>query len=219
MKYLVYVLTIIVCFSCNVQKNTLENPKNPPSVAKENNLKEIELNIINDFLDSELKKERYKSYANMQYVIIEKAIAKVKAIDSYVYSYNEWLSMNRVNKIKSVENRFFLDSLQLKKMKGKLDNEKSYYWKASDFKKITVSLISSDELRKMINSGYLFADTGRLLIDISTPLIIDENSAFLSYDISNCRYVCNNITHFTVLMKKVNNKWTETSIYYDGVYY
>jgi hypothetical protein len=205
--------------SCNLQKNTLENSKKQLSVPKENNLNEIEINIINDFLDTELKKERYKPYQNMQYVVIEKSIAKIKAIDTYIYSYNEWLSMNRINKIKDTENRFFLDSLRIKKLKAELENEKNYHWKVSDFKNISVSFISSNELIKMINSGYLFADSGKLLIELSTPLIIDENTAFLSYEISNCRYVCNHINHFTVLMKKVNNKWSEVSIYYDGVYY
>jgi len=63
----------------------------------------------------------------------------------------------------------------------------------------------------------MFEKSG-FLIFLSRPLIIDQNNACISFDFSNCNYLCNGINHLTILMRKVNNKWVENGYYEDGVF-
>jgi hypothetical protein len=205
-------------FSCSIQKNRNLNNLNTAFISTEINLTEIETNIVNDFLNVELKKDRYKSSKDFEYAIIEEALKKSKAINSYLYSYQEWLSMNKIDEIGDVENRFFLDSLQIKKIKVDLEREEAYNWKVSDFKNIKVSLLKYEELRIIINTGTYTSLPKKLIMYLSKPLIIDENNAFISFEIGNGQLGFASITHFTVLMKKVNNKWVIYEYYYDGVF-
>jgi hypothetical protein len=57
-----------------------------------------------------------------------------------------------------------------------------------------------------------------LIIYLSRPLIIDEKNAFISFEVGNGQLGFGSITHFTVLMRKVNNKWEQNDYYEDGVF-
>lgn len=198
-------------YSCSLYKQREQNNNN-----NDDNLSEIENSIINDFLDIELKKERYKRYKDYEIVIIEEALKKMKSIDTYLYSLDEWNSMNKINKSEDVKNRYFLDTIQIKKIKNNLKDEEVYRWKTSDFKRDIAYTFKFEELRKTTNTGEYLKK--KLIIYLSRPLIIDENNTFISFEIGNGDLGFSSITHFTVLMRKVNNTWFEKTLYFDGVF-
>ena len=140
MKNIIYLLLITLISSCKGQKEINNNKHNVT-----NNLTKLERKIINDFLEAELKKERYKYYKNQEIVVIEESIKKMKSIDTYLYSLDEWNTMNRINKSEDKNNMYFLDSLQLIKLNRDLTNEDVYHWKVSDFKNKEVILQTYDD--------------------------------------------------------------------------
>lgn len=213
MKKLVILFSSVILFSCQNQK---EFTKRNLTAKSKSNLNKIENSIINDFLDIELKKERYKRYKDYEIVIIEEALKKIKSIDTYLYSFDEWNSMNKINKSEDVKNMYFLDTIQIKKIKNNLKDEEVYHWKVADFKKIKISLFKYEELIKTTNTGEYLKK--KLIIYLSRPLIIDENNAFISFEIGNGDLGFSSITHFTVLMRKKENKWVESGFYEDGVF-
>jgi uncharacterized protein len=199
--------------SCSVQKNNNKNVKNKATILVENDITEFESNITNEFIDAEFKKELYKSFKNIDIVVITEALKKTKPISVYEFNLKYKESWGKFI------NQWILDTVQIKKIKIELEKEEVYHWQVSDFKNIKVSLLKHEELRKKINTNTLFNDSGSLVIYLSKPLMIDKNNALISYEIMNCKYICISITHFTVLMKKVNNKWKQKEFYEDGVYY
>ena len=185
---------------CSSQKINNQNDINITPISIENNLTVAEKDIINDFLETELRKERYKRYKNFQYVIIQESLTKRKAIETYAYCYEEYLFINRRKKVEDIENRYFLDTLQVKKILVGLENEEIYPWKVTDFKNIKTSIIKREELIKLTNTGSYINSPNRLIFFLSKPLMIDENKAFLSFDISQ---VNSHINHFTIFMTKI----------------
>jgi hypothetical protein len=194
-------------------------PKVSDSVTTEQNLTVTENTLINVFLDAELKKDRYKYYKAYELFIIEESVKKTKAIDTYLYSLEEWKSMNRIDKGADSQNLYFLDSLQLQKINRELEKEQIYHWKVSDFRNLKVSLYKYEELRTIINSGAYINLPKRLIIFISKPLIINENNTLISFNIGNGESGNNIINHFTVLLRKENNEWKDSGHYEDGVFY
>ena len=218
MKNLIYLLFCVLLFSCSSRKNNKLNDLNSTPISIESKLTEAEGNIINDFIDIELKKERYKNYINSEIVVIEEALKKYKSIETYLYSRDEWISIDRINKMGDPQNKYFLDTLQINKIKFELENEEIYHWKVSDFKNVKVNLLKYEEFRTIINTNAYADFSSKLIIYLSSPLIIDENNAFLSFEIGNGQLGFQSINHFTVLMTKVNNKWTQSDYFYDGVF-
>ncbi|MCZ8091411.1 MAG: hypothetical protein O9282_13565 [Flavobacterium sp.] len=208
MKKLLFFIVISLYYSCAVH--------NKPVQKNDNELTQIEKNIINAFLDAELDKERYYRFKNYKHVVIEEALKKIKSIDTYLYSLDEWSTMNKINKSEDVKNMYFLDTMQIKKIKNNLKDEEVYLWKTSDFKKDIAHTFKFEELRKTTNTGEYLQN--RLIIYLSRPLIIDENNAFISFEIGNGDFGFYPITHFTVLMRKKENKWVESGFYEDGVF-
>lgn len=199
MRYFVIIYFLIVFTSCRSQIN-----------IKHNNLKKEENSIVNDFLKVELEKNRYKRYSNYELILVEEALKKQKSISTYEFNYKYKESWGKFI------NEWILDSLQVKKIKEELENEEVYYWKESDFKNFKVRLLKNEDLRKTTNNGeYL---RGNLIIFISRPLILNQKNAFVSFDIGNGDSGNGAITHFTVLMRKVNNKWVDSGHYEDGVF-
>lgn len=207
--------------SCTSKKASSDNIKNiyyHQSIDSTSNLSEVELNIVNDFLEVELNTDRYKSYKNFNFFVIEEADKKIKPIQTYLYAYNEWLEMNKIDNIKDTENRWILDRNQIQKLNLKLESEKQYYWKITDFKKIQVDLLKHSAFREIIKSGQYINLPNRLIIRLSTPLIIDDKNALISFDIGNGNLGYSEISNFTVLMNKFNGKWIVKTNYYDGAF-
>jgi hypothetical protein len=205
MKSLISILFLIIFISCGIKKET--------NVTVNKGITDLEKQIVNDFLDTELKKERYNNYKDYQIVVIEEALGKMKPLSTYEFNY---IYKNSWGKFIS---EWQLDSLQIKRIKAGLKNEKIYFWKASDFNNFKVNILKYEELRNIINTGQYINLPKRKIIYLSTPLIIDNNNALLSFEIGNGDLGFNPITHFTVLMQKVNGIWIQKSFYEDGVYY
>ncbi|MEZ4878120.1 MAG: hypothetical protein R2805_11285 [Flavobacterium sp.] len=72
--------------------------------------------------------------------------------------------MNRINKSEDVKNMYFLDNLQINKIKNNLKDEDIYRWKTTDFKKIKISLFKYEELIKATNTGKYLKKINHLLI-------------------------------------------------------
>lgn len=213
MKNTIIIAVLLLLNSCSSNKTKDQISKNDV------NLSETEKTIVNDFLDGELKKERYNNYKDFEIVIIEEAVKKNKSLDTYLYSLDEWNTMNKIKKSDDIKNLYFLDTIQVKKIKLELEKEIAYKWKVSDFKTIKVSLLRYEDLIKIIRtSAYGSTISKRLIIYLSKPLIIDVNNALISFEIGNGQLGFHSINHFTVVMRKVNYKWTANDYFYDGVF-
>lgn len=210
MKKILYFVLIGLLLSCNAKKEILVTN----SISESKNLTEIESNIINDFLDIELKDDRYKSYKDYEIVIIEEAYKKSKPLYAYEYAYKDLYKHG-----KEIKNYWILDSLQIEKMKENIKFENTFHWKTTDFKNIKVGLYKHEELRRIIKSNEYINLPKRLIIYLSRPLIIDNDKALISFDIGNGQLGFNSITHFTVLMNKEKEKWIKGGYYDDGIYY
>lgn len=206
MKKILLIAVLLLLHSCSIFKSKEQISKNNL------NLSEAEKTIVNDFLDGELKKERYKSYKDFEIVIIEEALKKMQPISDYEFNYKYKESWGKFI------DHWILDSLQVKNIKIELEKEDIYHWKVSDFKNLNVSLLKYDLFLEKINSNKKMFKKSGFVIFLSKPLIIYDNNAFISFDFSNCNYLCNGINHLTILMRKVNNKWVENGYYEDGVF-
>lgn len=205
MKYFTVFFFTIIFSSCRSQVN-----------IKQNNIKQSENSIVNDFLDAELKNESYKKYKDYNIVIIEDAGNGIKSLNAYEYAYKDFHSnVKNVTLEDNLRLGWILDSLELKKYREKIINIESYEWKVTDFKNIKVKLLKFEELRKTTNTGKYLKNN--LIIFLSSPLLIDKNNALLSFEIGNGDLGFNSITHFTALMKKKNDKWEVQTSYWDGV--
>jgi hypothetical protein len=215
MKYILILLIIVATISCKSQGKVEE--KRTENYVKEE-LTNVEIDIINTFLNIELEKDQYKKYNNYELFVIEEALKKTKAIDTYLYSLEEWNTMNKINTQKDEKNQYFLDSIKINKIKKEIIKKDDYYWKKTDFKNIKVTILKHEEFRKMINSRSTKREPYIGILYLSRPLIIDKNTAFISFEIGNFQAVYFSTNHFTVLMKKINNKWDLDTYYYDGVF-
>lgn len=205
MKYFTVFFFTIIFSSCRSQVD-----------IKQNNIKQSENSIVNDFLDAELKNESYKKYKDYNIVIIEDAGNGIKSLNAYEYAYKDFHSnVKNVTLEDNLRLGWILDSLELKKYREKIINIESYEWKVTDFKNIKVKLLKFEELRKTTNTGKYLKNN--LIIFLSSPLLIDKNNALLSFEIGNGDLGFNSITHFTALMKKKNDKWEVQTSYWDGV--
>ncbi len=162
MKYCPYILTVIILLTSCV---STQNDAKSLLVVKNDNLSNDEIDIINDFLNEELTKEIYNSYKDFEIVLIKEALAKKKSFDTYLYSYEEHKSIDKIHKRGDIQNMYFLDSLQIVKIKNEIINEPQYHWKVQDFKR-PISLLKFEDLRKIINTNAYSILTKKLIIYI-----------------------------------------------------
>ena len=207
MKNIILIVIIFAFFSCKCVKETKCVRVKKSSEKK---LSDEETAIINDFMNAEFKKEQYTKYKEYEIMIIEESIKKSKPLSTYELNYkykNSWGANIK---------EWIIDSTKIELLKLDLKNEKLYHWKVSDFKNIKTNLLNYEELSESINKGrYL---KGKLIVYLSRPLIIDKNNAFISFDIGKGDMGFYPITHFTVSMKKENDKWIQSEFYEDGVF-
>lgn len=211
MKKLIFLILFSLLISCSAKKNDANY--NAKTNSNQSNLSEMESCIIDEFLDAELKKDKYKNYRKHEIFIIEEALKKMKPLSDYEFNMKYKDSWG-----KSIEN-WILDTIQIKDIKLKLKNEEVYHWKISDFKNKSVNFYKYEELRIIINTGAYTKIPKRLIIFLSKPLVLNKNNALISFDIGNGELGNSSITHFTVLMKKANDKWEEKEYFYDGVFH
>lgn len=214
MKILIYFTGILFFFGCAPKKNTkdtfietfVENTK------VENSLSKNEKNIVNDFLDFELKKNKYKNYDNFKILLIKEGIGKISSLNIYRYCYEE-----RNLQIRSATNKdWVIDSVEIKNIQDTVKN-KNYLWKTSDITNFKVDTIGVMTINKSTKS-YKDYDKykNKLVIYLSVPLIIKTNNALISYKCSSVVLGYRTIDMFTALLKKSENeKWKIDSYYYD----
>lgn len=208
--------TIIICLSflvlsCSVKKNNTD-PDTTSQIINKNNLTEIEVTIVNDFLEKELIKDRYKPYKDYPICIIKEELGKLYSLKIYEYCYSERNSL-----VKNSTNKdWILNESQIKKIQKDLTSNENYYWKVSDFKTFNVSIIESSEVRKSIKENTYIKLPKRLLIYLSTPLVIDKENAFISLSLGDSSLGFTTINRFTALLNKnQEGKWEIDSYYYD----
>lgn len=213
MKNLFLLLSVVIFASCISKKNTTSHKKIPLLIA--DTLNKEEENIVNDFLDFELASERYKNYINREIILIEEAGDIIDNLLVYEYAYKDFHSYG--NKSTTTDNDrlgWILDSIQIKELKNIYVATKDYHWKSSDIRHFKVSIIKNDAIRNIINKGEYTNLPEKLLLNITRPLIINNNNAFISFRLRNLGF--NTINYYTALMKKVNGKWLIQASYWDG---
>ncbi|MFV5701487.1 hypothetical protein ACM55F_06405 [Flavobacterium sp. XS2P12] len=219
MKNISLFLLGILLFSCSTKKIEKKNMVSIPQ-EKLNTvldiLSEEEGNIVNDFLQVELASDSYKSYKNLEMVLLEEAKNRIWTLDAYELAYKEWHRYNIATQDDNERLGWILDSIQIKEFKEKYKYEKEYHWKNTDVKNYNVTIMKNEALRNNTRTGTNIDMPEKLILFITRPIIIDKNNAFISFNSSSGRFG-NTINRLTVLMKKTNEKWKMGPGYWDGM--
>lgn len=214
MKKAIYIFGILLflgCASKKAKKNIL-NEENITKSIEEITLSIAEKSIVNDFLDIELKKDKYKNYKDFQLLLIQEAIGKLPSLTIYRYCYEE-----RNLRVRSATNKdWILDGNDIKNIQDTLQNKK-YLWKTTDITNFKVNTIEVDIINKSTKSYKEYEKyNNNLIIYLSIPLFIKPNYALISYKCVKSWYGYSTVDMFTVLLKKAENeKWIIDSYYYD----
>lgn len=215
MKNLILFILFTLLFSCSIKKSY----KNENTHS---NLKEIELTfeeskIVNDFLIFELESEKYKNYKNLEIILIEEAGNGIENLDSYEYSYQDYKNYNKNISIQDKERLgWLLDSLQVIKLKEQYLLKKKYQWKKSDVKNYIVTIMKKKDFNNLIKTGKYIDLPEKIILNLKKPLIINNNSAFISLSSGNSKFGFTSLNNYTVLMRKINEKWIMISGYESG---
>ncbi len=211
MKKVLLIGLSIISLSCSVKKNN-SLIKTESSVLDRSEISATEKNIVNSFLEVELKKERYKTYSDFPISVIKESITKLYSLNIYENCYN-----GRDLPIKnSTNNAWILNEDQIQKIKETLNIEKSYNWNVSDFTSFNVSIIESSDLIKTIKENAYTDLQKKMILYLSKPLLIGKNNAFISFKLGDSSLGFNTINIFTALLKKnQEEKWEIDSYYYD----
>jgi hypothetical protein len=219
MKYLIYILLIVIYTACSSQKNDSKIKMNQSSTQIKSIVESItieEYNIVNDFLDIELASESYKNKINGEVILIEDAGNGIENLLAYEYAYKDFHSYG--NKATTEDNErlgWILDTLQTKKLKNKYNEIRVYQWKSSDVKNFKVSIMKNDTLRNYLKKDRFIELSDKLVLFIKKPLLIDKNNAFISI-YSRYGFSGNNLSNYTALMNKNSGKWKIVASYWDG---
>jgi hypothetical protein len=214
MKYLFLILIFIFNSSCSLNKKSLVNESKSNSLEFENKLSISEKEIINEFLRIQFSKDKFKSYTSLPVNLIKEELGVMYSLNVYEDCYNE-----RYLPIQSVTKReWILDSIQIQKLKSLLKKEKQYSWKKDDIYLENLTIIGGQDLQKSIREKTYIEQPRRLIIYISKPLIIDKNNVLISFKSGDSSLGFMTIENFTVLMKKINDKWIFDNYFYGNIY-
>ncbi|MFV5701486.1 hypothetical protein ACM55F_06400 [Flavobacterium sp. XS2P12] len=208
MKKVLIIGIVFLALSCSVKKNNKDGFETISPTAKGMGITKTESEIINDFLEIELEKDRYKPYKNYRLCFIKEGISKLSSLLIYEYCYTD-----RNLPIKnSTNNDWILNEVQIKNIKDTLIT-KTHHWNVSDFTTITVSIIEHSELTKSIKENNYTKFSETLILNLSTPLLINDKNAFITF---NANLGWKTMDRFTALLKKnKEGKWEIDSYYYD----
>ena len=212
MKKTLFISISCVILSCSINKKFKESPEVLSKIIKESDLSEVEVTIVNNFLDIELKKDKYKNYKGYPICIVKEAIGKSTPIIIYEYCYN-----SRDLPIKISTNKdWILNEKQIKQIKDTLINSRIHHWETLDFKGLNASIIEYEDLKKSIKENNYLKYSKTLILNLSIPLIINKNSAFISFTSNEGSFGYSTIDRFMVLLKKnKEDKWEIDSYYYN----
>lgn len=204
MKKLIYLLSFIILLSCASKKNNENN-------TQEYELSQKEKKIINDFITEEFSNKKYNNYKDYKIYLRRKGFSEIAALTIYGYCHQE-----RNNRLRTANNKdWILDSLQLKTIKDTL-KIKRFTWKETNVFNFKVSMINSEDIHNAIRSNDFEKYKNSLILSISIPVVIDDNSAFISYLCIKGSHGYSTIDNFAALLKKSQNGiWKIDSYYYD----
>jgi hypothetical protein len=214
MKKIIYITGFLLFIGCVSKKNNIKKAVELKSkeTTVENILSNEEKLVMNDFLEAELSKEKYKIYKNLQPLVIKEAISKDFPLKIYSYCYDD-----RNSKIRTASNKeWILDSIEIKKTQDTLQN-KQYFWKSADFVFLKPDTIDAETIYK---SAKHYEDyikyNNNIMFYLSAPLIFKKNYALVYYRCFLGGFGYKTYDMFTVLMKKnEKGKWEVDSYYYD----
>lgn len=205
------IYSCLIILSCSVNKNINLLFENESIILKRGDLTNEERNIMNDFLNLELKKEKYKNYRDYPICILNEGSNRPSPLIIYKYCYDE-----RNLKIRSSTNKdWILDEYQINNIKDTI-NKNKYIWRKTDFKNLNVSFVNYNELNDAINKNNYLKYSKKLIIKLSIPLIINKNNALIAFSSKDGWFGYSTIDRFVTLLKKnKDGNWEIDSYYYD----
>ncbi|MEP6929632.1 MAG: hypothetical protein ABI850_06455 [Flavobacterium sp.] len=161
----------------------------------------IEKEVINDFLNKELKTDKSTT------ILVKEALPKIQALQYYENAYKE--RNLHEGKIRFAPNGYppyvwEIDSMEISILKKEITIDTiTYHWKKSDFKGQNLKIIPYSTIMKRGSH-----ELGHNGIYLSKPLITtDKKHALLFYKSFAVEIGFSN--EKAVLLKKVNGKWIE----------
>jgi hypothetical protein len=220
MKKIFFLFLIVIFISCTSKRNTTTSKEIQflkQLKAIDDTLTTEESNIVNDFLNIEFATETLKYYYSLEIILIEEAGNGIENLVAYEYAYKDFHSDG--NKATAEVNErlgWILDTIQIKDLKNKYIDKKQYHWKSSDIKNIKVNIMKKETFRNIIRSNEYIKLPEKIVIYITKPLMIDNNSALISFRSGSSRLGFTTISNYTALMKKTKGKWQLRASYWDG---
>jgi hypothetical protein len=210
MKYIIFFFIFFIC--CKAKKENLSQMNS----LELGTISADEKKIVNDFLIFEFASNKYKNYQDYDKILIDKAENGLQSINAYEYAYKDWHSLNEASKDDNNRLGWFLDTIQIRKLKQDIETKKMFIWKKTDFEKINFKLIKSDSIKILTEKGVFINSAPALLIKLSKPIIFKANYALITFAVRNT-YGHNEIYHSTSLLKKINGNWVVINDYWDGM--
>ncbi len=170
----------------------------------------LEKQIINDFLETELQKQKYIPYRDRT-CVIEEALSELSPLIFYEASY-QW--KDRPVRI-STNEEWLLNLKQVEQLKAVYANRQKYQWTSFDFSGFDPIMIEP-ALFDNIKKGPKTIFYKSMIIRLSRPLIVDENHAFVSYVCVGNLVSFQYLENCAVLLKRHNGKWLIDSVYHMG---
>ncbi len=170
----------------------------------------VENKIVSDIVHEQLASERYAHLKKLDIYLVETADNGKEALATYEYSHNYSQGIN--------DSIWPYNSMQIKKLREELKNEKINPWTRTDIKNVKYSLTTWDNVIDNVRSKKYLNSPNTLIIRVSRPLFIDSRSALISFHSGTTEMGFSTIDRFTVLVTKRGNKWVRRHYYYDGIY-
>lgn len=205
MKKIICLIGCLLHLSCASQQNN-------KNITKEYTLSTNQKKIISDFISEEFTNKKYNNYKNYKLYLTHQGFSEFTPLTIYGYCYEE-----RNNKVRTATNKhWILNKEQLSKIKDTLQ-KKDFTWKETDITNFKVSMIDSEDISNSIKKGGNYEKYNEsLILSFSIPLLINKNTAFLSYLCVKALSGFSTFDFYAVLLKKSKNgKWLIDSYYYD----
>ncbi len=213
MKNLICIVLIFNLCSCISKKQTNTNLEKVQltEIKKEVNLSKDEYDLVNDLLDAQFTSGRYKNEQYIDKVLIQDSGDYWWSLQGYEFclKFKQECHLQKENTP--------IDSIQLKKLKIKLTQEKPYNWKTKDIKNYKVKLMTAYDFANSIKKAEYIGRPEKLILYISKPYILNENFGFVYFNSGASNTGFTNIERIYVSMKKENGKWVKNNYYQDGI--
>lgn len=180
----------------------------------------IEKNIVNDFIEEQIKNEKY----HKEVIIIDEIISRKKTIDVYENCWNEkiikpYLSKKVISINQNYKNDDWpIDSLDIVRIKSKFINDPIIYWKEKNFKNVKYKIVKYTMLKDNLYTD-TFINKSVIAYQISKPIIYPDNKTALIYIYSFDVGLGTTQMRSCYLLKKVKDKWVRNIRFDEDIYY